>query len=91
MKKADIREGNILSVLIFYTTPIVLTNLLQVMYNAADSIIVGMSKEADAVGAVGTASVFITFVLNLIIGCSVGTKVIMARSLGEKNEDFYSR
>lgn len=88
MKKADIREGNILSVLIFYTTPIVLTNLLQVMYNAADSIIVGMSKEADAVGAVGTASVFITFVLNLIIGCSVGTKVIMARSLGEKNEDF---
>lgn len=61
-------------------------NLLQVAFNMADTVIVGLSSEPDAVGAVGTTTAFINLVVNVFIGCSVGAKVVMARAVGSKQK-----
>ena len=84
-KSISFTSGPILSTLIKYTVPLIFTNLIQVFYGIADSIIVGMSGETEAVGAIGTTTAFINLVVNMFIGCSIGTKVVVARYVGEKN------
>lgn len=53
-EKNDMTTGGIFGKFVAYALPFMLTNLLQVLYNAADIIVVGLSGEPDAVGAVGT-------------------------------------
>ena len=60
----DLTEGGIFGKFLAYMIPFMLTNLLQVLYNAADIVVVGLSSEPDAVGAVGTTTAFV----NLITG-----------------------
>ncbi len=86
-KSHSFTEGPILSMMIKYTIPLILTNLLQVFYNIADNLIVGLSSEPDAIGAIGTTTAFINLVVNLFIGCSIGTKVVVAEYLGAKQYD----
>lgn len=75
-------EGKIFSKLLFFVLPIVATNLLQMFYNAADMMVVSLSKEANAVGAIGTTGSFIHLIVNLFIGFSVGANVVVARAIG---------
>ena len=49
-KKTDMTEGKIFGKFVSYALPFMFTNLLQVLYNAADVIVVGLSSEPDAVG-----------------------------------------
>ena len=58
------------------------TNLLQMFYNAADMMVVSLSNEQNAVGAIGTTSSFIHLVVNIFIGFSVGANVVVARHIG---------
>ena len=90
-KTMDMTNGNILSKLIVFVIPLMITNLLQMLYNAADMIIVSLSSEPDAVGAIGITSSFINLVINIFIGFSTGANVIVARHLGAKDEDNASR
>lgn len=76
-------EGPLLSKIIFFTLPLMLTNLLQVCYSAADILIVGLSDVNGAIGAIGTTSALINLVINVFIGFSVGTNVIVARNIGK--------
>ena len=69
-----------------FCLPLIAANLLQVAFNMADTVIVGLSSEPDAVGAVGTTTAFINLVVNVFIGCSVGAKVVMARAVGSKEK-----
>lgn len=69
-----------------FCLPLMAANLLQVAFNMADTVIVGLSSEPDAVGAVGTTTAFINLVVNVFIGCSVGAKVVMARAVGSKQK-----
>lgn len=82
----DMTAGNVLVQILLFTLPLMATNLLQAFYNAADLMVVSLSNEPDAVGAVGTTGTIISFVVNVFIGCSVGTKVIVARALGEGDD-----
>jgi putative MATE family efflux protein len=68
-----------------------LTNLLQVLYNAADMVIVSMSSEPDAVGAVGITGSFVNLVTNIFIGFSTGANVLVARYLGARNDKGVSK
>ncbi len=86
-KKIDFTNGKILPKVIVFVLPIVLTNLLQMFYNAADMIIVSFSSESNAVGAIGTTGSFISLIVNVFIGFSVGANVIVARELGAKNRE----
>ena len=51
-----------------FCLPLIAANLLQVAFNMADTVIVGLSSEPDAVGAVGTTTAFINLVVNVFIG-----------------------
>lgn len=80
----DLTEGGIFGKFLAYMIPFMLTNLLQVLYNAADIVVVGLSSEPDAVGAVGTTTAFINLITGLFMGCSVGAEVVISRAIGEK-------
>lgn len=84
-KKVDFTEGRILPKLLTFTIPIVITSLLQMLYNAADMMVVSLSSEPNAVGAVGSAGPFVSLIVNLYIGFSVGSNVTIARHVGAKD------
>ena len=81
-KKRDLRmtEGPVLNKIIRFMLPLMITNLLQVFYNAADMMVVELSGVEDAVGAVGTTSAFVALITNVFIGFSVGANVLVAGS-----------
>ena len=81
-KDLNMLEGPLLSKIIIFTLPLMVTNLLQVCYSAADMIIVGLSGVEGAIGAIGTTGALINLVVNVFIGFSVGTNVIVARNIG---------
>ena len=80
-------EGNIFSKILFFVLPILLTNLLQTFYNAADMMVVSLSPAANAVGAVGIASTMTSIILGSCLGFSVGANVVVARNVGAQKYD----
>ncbi len=75
-------EGPLLKNIITYTIPIILTSLLQLMFNAADLIIVGRFCGSVSVAAVGATGAITNLIVNLFIGLSVGAGVTVAHALG---------
>ncbi|MBR2441816.1 MAG: polysaccharide biosynthesis C-terminal domain-containing protein [Clostridia bacterium] len=86
-KKIDFTEGKVFFKLLRFILPIVATNLLQMFYNAADMMVVSLSHEQNAVGAIGTTGSFISLILNIFIGFSVGANVVVAREVGAKDKE----
>jgi len=80
-------NGPLLGKILVFVLPLMLTNLLQTFYNAADMIVVGLSSEPDAVGAIGTTGAFTSLLVNLFIGLSVGANVVVARHIGAGEHD----
>mgnify|MGYP004673225349 FL=1 len=77
-------EGGLFKKLIFYTIPIVLTGILQLLFNSADLIMVGNFCGSLSVAAVGATGALINLLVNLFIGLSVGAGVAVAHALGAK-------
>ena len=86
-KKIDFTRGKVFGKILLFVLPIIATNLLQTFYNAADMMVVGLSSEANAKAAIGMTNAMITLVINMLIGFSVGTNVVVARAIGSKDED----
>ena len=82
----DLLQGPLMPMIIRFSLPLIVTNLLQVCYSAADMIVVGLSDVPGAIGAIGTTSSLVTLILNVFIGFSVGATVITARCLGARNQ-----
>ena len=68
--------------IILYAIPIILTGLLQLLFNAADLIVVGRFAGSLCVGAVGATGSIINLIVNLFIGLSVGAGVLVAQGIG---------
>lgn len=75
-------RGPIFKSVIIYTVPIILTSILQLLFNAADLIVVGWFSGSDSVAAVGATGALTNLLVNLFIGLSVGAGVAVAQSLG---------
>ena len=92
MKKhqSSMLEGPLLSSVIFYTVPIILTSVLQLLFNAADLIVVGKFCGSVSVGAVGATSSLTNLLVNLFIGLSIGAGVAVAHSIGSRDEEQVS-
>ena len=78
----DLTKVPLLKGIISYTIPIILSGLLQLMFNAADLIIVGQFCGDLSVAAVGATGPLINLIVNLFIGLSVGAGVTVAHGLG---------
>lgn len=84
--KVDMLHGKIIPALISFTIPILLSSLLQLLYNAADIIVVGQFAGKEAVGAVGATTSLIHLITNLFIGLSVGVNVVVGQHIGAGEE-----
>ena len=89
--ETDLTEGNVLLKLIVFILPIMLSGVLQQLYNAADTVVVGKFAGETALAAVGTTPALTNLILNLFLGLSVGSNVICARHFGAGNRDGLSR
>ena len=77
----SMRKGPIFKSVIIYTVPIILTSILQLLFNAADLIVVGWFSGSDSVAAVGATGSLTNLIVNLFIGLSVGAGVAVASSI----------
>ncbi|MBP5161712.1 MAG: MATE family efflux transporter [Spirochaetales bacterium] len=83
----DLLHGPLLGKIFAFVLPLMITNLIQNLYNAADMVIVGMSDVDGAIGAIGTTAAMVNCILNLFMGFAVGASVMVARAIGERNPD----
>ena len=89
-KTSDMCEGPLVSKIILYTIPIILTGVLQLLFNAADLVVVGRCCGDISVGAVGATGALINLMVNLFIGLSVGAGVTVAHGIGSgRAEDVH--
>ena len=84
-------EGPLLKCITLYTIPIILTGILQLLFNAADLVVVGRFCGEISVAAVGNAGTVTSLIVNLFIGLSVGTGVTVAHALGANKSDNVHR
>lgn len=84
-------QGRITAPLIFFTLPLVLGNLFQLTYNAADSVIVGKLLGEDSLAAVGTSTPIMNIAILLISGMCMGASVLMSAQYGAEDYDTLSR
>lgn len=84
-------DGPLFKSILFYTIPIILTGILQLLFNAADLVIVGRFCGELPVAAVGNAGTVTSLIVNLFIGLSVGTSVTVAHAIGANKADAVHR
>lgn len=75
----DMCSGSIMDKLIAFSLPLMLSGILQLMFNAVDIVVVGKFSGSEALAAVGSTSALINVFTNLFIGVSLGTNVLAAR------------
>ena len=92
IKRASLTEGPIFSKMLLFALPVILTGILQLLYNSADSIIVGRySGDPNALGAVGSTGTVTGLLLNMFMGLATGASVLVSQFYGAKNERGVSR
>ena len=87
----NMTEGRIIPQLTEFTIPLVLGNLFQLTYNAADSVIVGKFVGDEALAAVGTAGPIMNMVILFISGMCMGAGILMSTHYGAKDYDLLRR
>ncbi len=91
-RRVDATEGPMFFKMFFFVVPLMLTNLLNHLYNMADNIVVGQfSDDPTALAAVGVTASLNSLFVNLAIGISVGSGVLVARNFGARDKDGLSR
>ena len=79
-------EGPLFPSIVRYTIPIILTSLLQLLFNAADLVVVGRFCGSVSVAAVGSTGSLTNLMVNFFIGLSVGAGVCVAHGLGSRED-----
>ena len=87
----DMLNGPVFSRIIAFSVPIMLSGWLQLLYNAADLIVVGRCAGDHALAAVGATGPLIVMMTNFFITMSIGANAAVARFLGEGNDEGASR
>ena len=85
MKKSyeiNMCEGPILGKVLIFSIPLMLSGILQLLFNAADVIVVGRFAGSQSLAAVGSTSALINLLINVFMGFSVGVNVLVARYYG---------
>ena len=84
-------QGPLFLNIVTYTIPIILTSLLQLLFNAADLVVVGRFCGSVSVAAVGATGAVTNLVINLFLGLSVGVAVCMSHALGSGDDEMAHR
>ena len=84
-RQIDMTNGPILEKLLRFSIPLILSSLLQLLFNAADIIVVGRFAGDNSLAAVGSTGSLINLLVNLFMGLSIGTNVVVANFFGAGN------
>ena len=82
----DMCTGSILRKMLMFAVPLMFSSILQLLFNAADIVVVGRFAGDNSLAAVGSTSALINLLVNLFIGLSVGANVLTARYFGAKQD-----
>jgi len=82
LQKPDLTQGSLWTQILWFSLPLVLSNLLQIVFNLADVAVVGRFVGPMALGAVGSTSMLVSMFIGFLIGLSGGINVLVARYYG---------
>lgn len=83
----DMCNGPLTKKIFIFSIPLMCSGILQLLFNAVDMIVVGRYSGSQALAAVGSTGSLINLLVNVFIGLSVGSNVLMARAYGSHNEE----
>ena len=87
----DMCSGPILKKILMFTIPLMCSSVLQLLFNAADIVVVGHFAGDNSLAAVGSNASLIGLLTNLFIGLSIGSNVLIAKYYGAKDEKNLSK
>ncbi len=87
----DMINGPLLKNILLFTIPLMLTSLLQMLFNTADTVVVGRFAGEQALAAVGSTGSIIFLLTGLFNGLSTGANVVIARYIGSKDDEKVSQ
>lgn len=90
-RTVDMTHGPLLKNILLYALPLMLSGVLQLLYNAADLIVVARWAGGTALAAVGSTGSLVNLLVNVFIGLATGTSVIVARYYGAEDRENVSR
>lgn len=82
----DMCNGPVLKKILIFSIPLMLSGVLQLLFNAADIIVVGRFAGSQSLAAVGSTTALINLLINIFIGLSVGANVVVARAYGGRRD-----
>lgn len=85
-EKQDLTRGPLGKQILFFSIPLIFSNLLQVLFNMADVAVLGKFAGTAALGAVGSTTTLVTMFTDFLIGLSGGINVLAARHFGAKDK-----
>ena len=85
-RSADLTSGPMLQKIILFSIPLAASSILQLLFNAADVVVVGRFAGSTALAAVGSNGSLINLLVNLFVGLSLGANVVAARCFGAKDD-----
>lgn len=87
----DMCRGPLFGQIILFSIPLILSGVLQLLFSAADLIVIGHFAPPEAMAAVGATTFITALIINVFIGLSIGTNVLVANFLGAENRKNTSR
>lgn len=86
----DMLHGSLIKKIIMFTVPIAVASMLQQLFNAADSAIIGLFDSSDSLAAVGTNGEIVALIISLSSGLSLGVNVLIAECIGRQDKKHIS-
>lgn len=80
-------EGPLFGKIVVYSIPLILSGILQLLFNAADTIVVGRFAGSEALAAVGSTASLINLLTNVFMGLSIGSNVLIAKNYAAGREE----
>lgn len=90
-RDTDMCSGPLFGKIFIFALPIMAMNILQLLFNTADMVVVGRFSGSNALAAVGSTGSLINLIVNLFMGLSVGTSVVVAQDCGAGQQEDISR
>lgn len=90
-RSIDATEGNLLPKILLYAFPLVLSTLIQQLFNAIDIMVLGNMADEVAVASVSATSSIVSLFVNSFVGLASGSRVVLARHIGARDNDRVRR
>lgn len=85
-KAMDMINGSLWNKILIFALPLAASSILQQLFNSVDTAVVGRFASSQALAAVGSNSSLISLMINLFIGISLGSNVVIAHYIGQRAE-----